>query len=188
MSHAKQTVTKAASGDTPSHDDVFTILSNERRRHTVRAMQELSMPIELGDLAEHVAAWELEKDVAAITSTERRRVYTSLQQTHLDKLEEAEIIECDRKTIKPTERLEDLEFYLEVVPEDEIPWAQYYLGLAGIGSIAVFGAFFNIYPVPDLSIAALLLLAFAVSAAAHICQTNRHTSKLTESMTGGRDE
>jgi len=90
-------------------------------------MQELSMPIELGDLAEHVAAWELEKDVAAITSTERRRVYTSLQQTHLDKLEEAEIIECDRKTIKPTERLEDLEFYLEVVPEDEIPWAQYYL-------------------------------------------------------------
>src|SRR6056297_517739 len=117
MSHAKHTVTKAASGDTPSHDDVFTILSNERRRHTVRAMQELSMPIELGDLAEHVAAWELEKDVSAITSTERRRVYTSLQQTHLDKLEEAGIIECDRKTIEPTERLEDLEFYLEVVPE-----------------------------------------------------------------------
>jgi len=184
MSHAKQTVTKAASGDTPSHDDVFTILSNERRRHTVRAMQELSMPIELGDLAEHVAAWELEKDVAAITSTERRRVYTSLQQTHLDKLEEAGIIECDRKTIEPTERLEELEFYLEVVPEDEIPWAQYYLGLAGIGSVAVLGGLFNIYPVPDISIAVLLVVAFALSALAHVYQTQDNLSRLRESIAG----
>jgi len=183
MSHAKHTVTKTASGDTPSHDDVFTILSNERRRHTVRAMQELSMPIELGDLAEHVAAWELGKDVAAITSTERRRVYTSLQQTHLDKLEEAGIIECDRKTIEPTERLEDLEFYLEVVPEDEIPWAQYYLGLAGIGSVAVFGALLNIYPVPDISIAVLLVTALGLSAISHMYQTRTQMSKLLETVT-----
>ena len=142
------------------------------------------MPIELGDLAEHVAAWELEKDVAAITSTERRRVYTSLQQTHLDKLEEAGIIECDRKTIEPTERLEDLEFYLEVVPEDEIPWAQYYLGLAGVGSVAVLGAFFNIYPVPDLLIATLLVVAFAFSAMGHIYQTQYSASKLRKAVTG----
>ena len=146
------------------------------------------MPIELGDLAEHVAAWELDKDVAAITSTERRRVYTSLQQTHLDKLEEAGIIECDRKTIEPTEKLEDVEFYLEVVPEDEIPWAQYYLGLAAVGAVAVFGGFFNLYPLPDISIAALLVIAFALSAAGHMYQTQYNMSKVREAFTGAADD
>jgi len=145
-------------------------------------MQDLSMPIELGDLAEHVAAWELEKDVSAITSTERRRVYTSLQQTHLDKLEEAGIIQYDRKTIQPTDRLEDLEFYLEVVPEDEIPWAQYYLGLAGVGAVAVTCASINIYPISDLLLAALLVGAFALSAVGHMYQTQGHTSDLSRML------
>ena len=108
---------------TPSRGDVFSLLSNQRRRYAVRACQELETPVELGELAEYVAARECEKPVEQITSEERRRVYSSLQQRHLDKLEAAGVIELERKTITPTQAIEDLEFYLEVVPENEIPWA-----------------------------------------------------------------
>ncbi|ESS10477.1 MAG: hypothetical protein A07HR60_02492, partial [uncultured archaeon A07HR60] len=71
--------------------DVFTLLSNERRRGVVRALQELEPPVDLGDLAEWIAARENEKTVPELTSEERRRVYSALQQRHLDHLEEADI-------------------------------------------------------------------------------------------------
>lgn len=67
--------------------DVFELLSNQRRRYTVRALQDLEPPIEVGDLAEYIAAEENDTTVQALSSEERRRVYTSLQQTHLDRLE-----------------------------------------------------------------------------------------------------
>jgi len=81
----------------PSQGDVFSLLSNQRRRYAVRACQELETPIELGELAEHVAARECEKPISRITSEERRRVYSSLQQVHIDKLEDAGVITCSSR-------------------------------------------------------------------------------------------
>ncbi len=159
-----------------NREDVFSLLSNQRRRYAVRACQQLETPIELGELAEYVAAEECDKSTSEITGEERRRVYTSLQQVHIDKLEEANVIECERKTIEPTERLEELEFYLEVVPGDEIPWAQYYLGLSGVAGVVVVAAWLGVYPaaVPGLGWALGVVALFAVSAAVHYYQTRRH--------------
>jgi hypothetical protein len=167
--------------------DVFSLLSNQRRRYAVQACQHLDTPIELGELAEYVAAEECGKSISEITSEERRRVYTSLQQVHIDKLEEAGVIECDRKTIEPTERLEELEFYLEVVPGDEIPWAEYYLGLSGVAAVVTAGAWAGIYPdaVPAVALLALVVGVFAVSAGMHYVQTKRH--KLDAGLGGDAD-
>jgi len=159
----------------PSRGDVFSLLSNQRRRYAVRACQEMETPIELGELAEHVAARECEKPIAQITSEERRRVYSSLQQVHIEKLEDAGVIDYDRKTIEPTEKLEDLEFYLEVVPGDEIPWAEYYLGLSGLAAALVASAWFGVYPdaITGYMWASIIVGLFAISAGIHYVQTKR---------------
>jgi hypothetical protein len=151
-------------------------LSNERRRYAVRACQELETPVELGELAEYIAAEEYGKQISEITGEERRRVYTSLQQVHIDKLEDAGVIECERKTITPTEKLEELEFYLEVVPGDEIPWAEYYLGLAGVTAAAVAAGWFGVYPdaVTGYAWASIVVALFALSAGVHYFQTKRN--------------
>jgi len=159
-----------------SRGDVFSLLSNQRRRYAVRACQQLEPPIELGELAEYIAAQECDKSVSAITAEERRRVYTSLQQVHVEKLEDAGVIECERKRIEPTEKLEDLEFYLEVVPGNEIPWAEYYLGLSGVAAALVASAWFGVYPdaVTGYMWASLIVALFAVSAGIHYFQTKRN--------------
>jgi hypothetical protein len=157
-------------------EDVFSILSNQRRRYAVRACQQLDAPFELGELAEYVAAEECGKPLSEVTSEERRRVYTSLQQVHIEKLEDAGVIECERKTIEPTERLEELEFYLEVVPGGEIPWAEYYLGLSGVAAALVASAWFGVYPdaLTGYVWASLVVALFAVSAGVHYFQTKRN--------------
>lgn len=169
-----------------NREDVFSLLSNQRRRYAVRACQQLETPIELGELAEYVAAEECNKSISEITGEERRRVYTSLQQVHIDKLEEANVIECERKTIEPTERLEELEFYLEVVPGGEIPWAQYYLGLSGVAGVVVVAAWLGVYPeaVPGHGWALGVVSLFTVSAAAHYYQTRRHQMGLDSGVIG----
>ena len=154
---------------TPSQGDVFSLLSNQRRRYTVRGCQELETPVELGELAEYVAAAEHNKPPAEVTSEERRRVYSSLQQRHLDKLEAAGVIERERKTITPTQAIEDLEFYLEVVPGNEVPWAEFYLGLTAIAGAVVTAGWLGVYPdvVSGYAWAGLVLVAFGLSASIH---------------------
>lgn len=48
-----------------------------------------------GELAEHIAAVENDVDRSEVTSTQRKRVYISLYQSHLPKLEEAGAIDFD---------------------------------------------------------------------------------------------
>lgn len=157
--------------------NVFELLSNQRRRYTVRALQELEPPIEIGELAEYIAAEENDTTVEALSSEERRRVYTSLQQTHLDRLERAGIIECERNQVEPTERLEELEFYLEVVPGDEIPWAEYYLGLSGVAASVTLAAWVGVYPetIPMLVWPTLITVVFGLSALVHVWTHRQQT-------------
>lgn len=156
--------------------DAFHLLSNQRRRYAVWACRQLEAPIETGDMAELIASWEHDTTVEALTSEQRRRVYTSLQQTHLPKLEEAGVIKYERGTVEPKEAVENLEFYLETVPGDDIPWAQYYFGLAGVATLLTATAWVGIYPssIPSMVWPALITLFFAVSAAVHVYRTREN--------------
>ncbi len=119
--------------------EIFDLLSNQRRRYTIHYCKREGEAVTLGDLAEHVAAWELDKEVEAITSAERKRVYTSLQQTHLPTLERADMIEFDDRTIELTDEAAELDVYLDIVPGDSVPWGVYYLGLTAVGLIVMGG-------------------------------------------------
>ena len=160
--------------------EAFQLLSNQRRRYAVWACQELEPPIELGELAEQIAAWEHETTVEAVTAEQRRRVYTSLQQNHLPELENSGVIEFDRGEIEPREGVEELTFYLQAVPGDDIPWGQYYLGLSGIAALVTASAWTGVYPsgVPWVFWPAVITLVFALSAAAHVWWTKRNRFQL----------
>ncbi len=164
------------SESTIERGEIFDLLSNHRRRYAIHYCKREDEPVELGDLAEHVAAWELDKDVSELTSAERKRVYTSLQQTHLPTLERADMIEFDDRTIELTDEASDLEVYLDVVPGDSIPWGLYYLGLSAVGFVVMAGVWLEVVPtetVPAVGWATLVVGLFAASAVVHVVQNRR---------------
>ncbi len=164
------------SESTIERGEIFDLLSNHRRRYAIHYCKREDEPVELGDLAEHVAAWELDKDVSELTSAERKRVYTSLQQTHLPTLERADMIEFDDRTIELTDEASDLEVYLDVVPDDSIPWGLYYLGLSAVGFVVMAGVWLEVVPtetVPAVGWATLVVGLFAASAVVHVVQNRR---------------
>ncbi|NUC74360.1 hypothetical protein HTZ84_19025 [Haloterrigena sp. SYSU A558-1] len=163
-------------GSDSDRGEIFDLLSNHRRRYAIHYCKREGEPVTLGDLAEHVAAWELDKEVEEITSAERKRVYTSLQQTHLPTLERAEMIEFDNRTIELTDEASELDVYLDVVPADSIPWGLYYLGLAAVGSIVMAGLWLEVVPtgaVSALGWSTLVFALFAISAVVHVAQSRR---------------
>jgi hypothetical protein len=129
----------------------------------------------LGDVAEQVAAWEYDKTQPEVTSTERKRIYTSIQQHHLSKLEEAGLLTVDGDRLQTTEKAEDLDVYLDVVPGENIPWATYYLGIAIVGGLAL--AFYIAGWLPAVVSPIVLLGGFVVllgvSAGVHVYESRR---------------
>ncbi|AGB14966.1 hypothetical protein Halru_0322 [Halovivax ruber XH-70] len=160
-----------------SHGEIFELLSNRRRRYAIHYCKRVDEPVELGDLAEQVAAWELDKEVQELTSAERKRVYTALQQTHLPTLERADVVEFENHTIELTDEADALEIYLDIVPADSIPWGVYYLGLSVLGFVVLAGVWADVVPtetIPPLGWAGLVLGAVTVSAIAHVLTSRRY--------------
>lgn len=162
--------------EVPRRGRIFELLSNHRRRYAIHYCKREDGPVTLSDLAEQVAAWEQEKEVDQITSAERKRVYTSLQQTHLPTLDDAGMVEFERGEVELTDRANELDVYLDVVPGDSIPWGVYYLGLSALSLAVLGGIRAGVLPtetVPTLAWATLLVGLFAVSAAVHVYQSRK---------------
>ena len=160
----------------PGRGEIFDLLSNHRRRYAIHYCKREDEPVSLGDLAEHVAAWELDKEVEELTSAERKRVYTALQQQHLPTLERANVIEFDNRTVELTDEAAELDIYLDVVPEDSISWGLYYLGLSALAGIVLGGLWLEWIPtetVPELGWATLLFALFAGSAVVHVLESRQ---------------
>jgi len=156
-----------------SRDEVFDLLSNRRRRCVVHYLRQRGCVVELSELAQRVAAWENGVDVRELTAAQRKRVYTSLQQTHLDKLDDAGIVEydADRGVVAPTPAMEELEVYLEVVSGREFPWREYYLALGAVSAALVVVGWRDLGPfalAPDALWGGLVAGVLLVSAALHV--------------------
>lgn len=167
--------TETAGNSPEGQNALFTALSNHRRRYTLYACHQADGEMRLADLAEQVAAWEYDKTIPEITSDERKRVYTSLQQHHLDKLEKAGLIEVEGDRIRLTQKAERIDMYLEIVTEDTIPWALYYLGFAlvGVAAVLITYAFELPSAVTPGRIGIVVLGLLALSAIAHYADTRR---------------
>lgn len=158
-----------------SKSEIFDVLRNQRRRFVLHYLEHFDGegPVELGELATQVAAWENDVPATAVTSTQRKRVYTTLQQSHLPKLDETGIVKFDssRGTVRATDVVGDLTIYLEVVPGNEFAWHEFYLGLGAVGCALMAAVWAGIYPfssVPAIAWGAVVCVVLVVSAAVQL--------------------
>ena len=151
-------------------DELFHILRNQRRRFALHHLKHEAESVDVGDLATQVAAWENEVSVEEVTSKQRRRVYNALQQTHVPELEDTGVVEVERREVELTDRADELDIYLEVVPGADIPWSEYYLALGGVSLAVLVAVGLGVGPFAALSgvgVGIFAVVAFLVSALAN---------------------
>ncbi|WP_144922001.1 DUF7344 domain-containing protein [Halorubrum salsamenti] len=155
-----------------SEEEVFEVLSNRRRRFVIHALKRAEKPIDVSELSTHVTAWERDVDPDEVRYEDRRNVYSTLQRTHLPKLEEKNVVTVDGEAnlVEPTPELESLDIYVEVLRSREIPWSLYYLGLVGVTVsllLAVATGTPGFAGLEALDVGMFTTTAFGISAAAH---------------------
>lgn len=117
--------------DDLTQDECFDLLSNYRRRCALHYLEQHGEAT-ISDLSEQVAAWEYEISPDDVSYDERKRVYTSLQQVHLPRMDEVGVVEfdSDRGTVETGPAAEELDIYLDVVSGRDVPWSVLYVVMA----------------------------------------------------------
>jgi len=162
-----------ATNEPLSKGEIFEVLRNQRRRYVVQYLKQDDRPVELGDLAQQVAAWEYDTSLEGVTPEQRKRVYTTLQQTHLPKMDSSGILrfDSDQGLIESTDRTRDISVYLEIVPGREFAWRELYLSMGAISCALAASLWLEIYPLSHLSDLTWLFVVagmFTLTAVAHI--------------------
>lgn len=153
-----------------SQDVVFDVLSSTRRRQVLYILKNEG-PMELTELAEHVAARENDTTVEGLTKQQRKRVYVSLYQTHVPKLEDAGLVEYDQDTgvVELRARAADIDRYLE--GGNRFRWQYVYFAIAAVGLVLVLLSNAEVWifdALSELELAVMLVAALALTAAAHL--------------------
>ncbi|QLG64308.1 DUF7344 domain-containing protein [Halorarum salinum] len=73
-------------------DVVFEVLKNERRRLVLEYLRRTEGSVTIGELAEHIAAYENDITPAELNAQQRKRVYIGLYQCHLPKMDDADAV------------------------------------------------------------------------------------------------
>ena len=168
---------------------IFEVLKNQRRRHVLRYLEMTDGQVTLSDLAEQIAAWENDKDLQRITSSERKRVYVGLYQVHLPKMDDMGVVDFNkpRALIDKGENIDHCCSYLTPTAGGGTGrnWATYYVALAAASLIGLVAALLvegaTAVPVVD-AITVGSLVAFAGVAAVHY--GSQRTDRTTASRTG----
>ncbi|KDS90952.1 hypothetical protein FK85_08035 [Halorubrum saccharovorum] len=172
LSTAVTTDESSRNGGELSEEEVFEVLSNRRRRFVIHALKRAEGPVDVSELSTHVTAWERDVDPDEVRYEDRRNVYSTLQRTHLPKLEEKNVVTVNKETnlVAPTAELEELDIYVEVLRSREIPWSLYYVGLAGLAVsllLAVATGTPGFAALEPVDVGMFTATAFGISAAAH---------------------
>lgn len=169
-----------------SQDVVYDIFSSPRRRYALYHLRQAEGAIELTTLAEYVAAWEEETAPDALSDQERKRVYVSLYQTHIPKLEETGMITYDEAN--GTVELEDdaaaADEYLRR-PTQEVPWHRIYLALTGVGALLLVLGELNVSifsAVPGFLIAGVVIAGFVVVSMGHYREHRQLAQEVPEEL------
>jgi hypothetical protein len=95
-------------------NEVFELLQNQRRRQVLRYLRENEAPVRIGELAEHIAAKECDKEPRRVSSQERKRVYVGLYQCHLPKMDDRDAVDYNkpRGVLEPGDKFPLFETYL----------------------------------------------------------------------------
>ena len=154
---------------TLSADTIHEVLSNSRRRKTLEFIRERGA-LSHAELAELIA--EAETGESPPPRNIRRSVYVSLQQTHLPKLSDENIVvrhpESDELVLG--EDVGDVAVYLEVVPERELAWSEFTAGVCVLGILLVVAEWVGVPFMTALNSPLLLAMLFGVLLVASVWQ------------------
>lgn len=160
---------------TARQDEVFSLLSNHRRRYALHYCRQSGHAVGFAELAEQVAAWEQGKRPEQLDADERKRVYISLKQNHIPAMQEADVLEYDGDTVSLTDDAAELAVYMDVVPGDSISWGGFYLGLSAVATM-LFASIWvgtGVGAGPWAALSALVIAAFGGSSLAHLLRSRR---------------
>ncbi|AUX08780.1 hypothetical protein AArcSl_1146 [Halalkaliarchaeum desulfuricum] len=168
----------ASTGTELSLDATFATLSNRRRRDVLRYLKGNPGESSVRTLTERIAAWENDVDPSEVSYRQRKRVYTSLHQTHLPKLADGGFIEYEphRGRVALTPAAAELDVYLETVGKHELPWSEYYLGLGAVSLAATVALALGVLPagiITGTTLSAVVGLVLFVSALVHVVSSRR---------------
>ncbi|WP_152529801.1 DUF7344 domain-containing protein [Candidatus Halobonum tyrrellensis] len=154
-------------------DEIYTLLSNRRRRNVIHSLLDDGPESTIGELATLLAAWENGCPPDEVTSKQRKRVYTALRQTHLPKLAEAGVLayDEDRGSVELTPAGSELRKYLW--HPHEVRWTRYYAAACALGVGLVGLSLVGVFRVPPAVLASLILIPFAVLTGANFARTRR---------------
>ena len=146
---------------TVEREELYDLLGNCRRRYVIDYLRQHQEPTSLDTLARRVAARENDTTVEEVTTAERKRVYTSLQQTHLPRMDDVGVVEFDKEQglITPSDQLAEFSLHLDVVSEHSVPQSVIYLALSGLSLVLLIAV---VAGVPLLSSLSPFLLGGAV--------------------------
>lgn len=159
-----------------TNDEIFEVLSNTRRRQVIFLLYNQSGQANLGDLAETIATVE---EGAEPTTEQYKRVYISLYQTHVPKLEDYGIVEYDSETklLELTDSVDQLIAVFET-EVDRIVWWKYYAAIAFLAAILAVSVAV-MYPNNSSLVligAAVPILALLVLILVHVYTVKQQTS------------
>lgn len=160
-----------------SQDVVFDVLSSPRRRYVLYYLRTVDEPVKLTDLADKVAAWENEVAPEDISEKERKRVYVSLYQTHVPRLDDAGIIQYDKESgnIVLSEEATAIDEYLES-GEGDVQWEKIYLSLAAASTVLLVAIAVDlpvVGEIPEVLAAVLVISVFVATTIAHAINRRR---------------
>lgn len=129
-------------------------------------------------LSEQIAAWENGVDTEAVSSKQRKRIYTALHQTHLPRMDRLGIVEYDanRGTITMADSLEQFDIYFELIRADDVPWSHVYVGVGSVTTALMIGVWLSVWPFTAVSTtvyASVFAALFVVLGGYHTMQERR---------------
>lgn len=162
-----------------SLDVVFEMLRNQRRRQVLRYLTDHDDDsVQLGDLAEHIAAAENDKPVADVTSKERKRVYVGLYQLHLPKMDDAGAISYTQRpgVVESTDTTERIYTYLDPPDTNGTRWERYYGALAVVTLAAFVGIVAGVVPdwVSPIAVLGVVSVAVGLCSVAQFASSASH--------------
>lgn len=146
--------------------DIHDVLRNDRRRLAIKALRDRDGQASVRNLSEVVAARETGENPPP--KNKRQSVYVSLHQTHLPKLDDLGIIDydADAKSVSLDDRVEEVEVYMEVVPQYGLSWGEVYFALGVLGLLTTVAAIIGVPWVSSVGLVYIILGYFLLQMAA----------------------
>lgn len=164
-----------------TQDEIFEILSNERRRFILFYLKTRGSPVGLMELVEELAAQEEDTKAEAVSEQARKRVYVSLYQTHVPRLEEVGLVtyDPDTKMVSLANDAEAVESYLDVDEADSDTseagprWYLYYIGVVVANLILLVASSVEQVAIAPTVVTYTMVLSLAAVALIHALYSRR---------------